>query len=94
MMINSNTRFFNKSLISFRLDFAKIETRIKNKDFSNWFENESSFSRKTIISTKFWYRNNKRLTRINLMIVNDLAIANDLMILKIAINELFWWSDI
>jgi hypothetical protein len=84
-MINSNTRFFNKSLISFRLDFAKIEMR--NERFSNWFECESSSWKKTMISAKFWYLSDRRLARIDLMIANDLVIS------KVAADRLFWWSD-
>jgi hypothetical protein len=81
MMINSNTRFFNKSFISFRLEFSKIEMRdeIKDKRFSNWFESESSFWRKTMISAKFRYLNDRRLARVNLM--------------RDSTDELFKWSD-
>jgi hypothetical protein len=81
MMINSNTRFFSKSLISFRLDFAKIEMRADDEKHSNWFKCESSSWRKTMISAKFWYLNDRRLARLNLVIANDSA------------SRLFWWSD-
>jgi hypothetical protein len=95
MMISSKTRFSNKSLISFRLDFIKIEIRIKSEELSNWFESESSSWRKTMISAKFWYLNNRRLARINLMIMIDLIISksSDLMISRDSDNKLFWWSD-
>jgi hypothetical protein len=93
MMINSNTRFFSKSLISFRLDSAKIETRIESEWSSNWFECESSSWRKTIISARFWYLSDRRLARVDLVIANDLMIATDLVISKVAADRLFWWSD-
>ncbi len=93
MMINLNTCFFSKSLISFRLEFAKIAAKIKDERFSNWFECESSSSRKIVISAKFWYLSNVRLAQVNLMIVNDLLIASDLMISKNFVDKLFWWSD-
>jgi hypothetical protein len=77
MMINSNTRLFNKSFISLRLEFSKM--KIKNDVSSNWFESKSSFWRKTMISAKFWYLNDRRLVRVNLM--------------RDSIDEFFWWSD-
>jgi hypothetical protein len=100
MIVNSNTRFFSNSLISFDLDSANIETRIENKRFSNWFEWfsnwlkwRSSSWRKTMISTKFWYLSDRRLAWVNLVIANDLVIASDLMISKSSVDKLFWWSD-
>jgi hypothetical protein len=83
MMINSNTRFFNKSLISFRLDSTKIEMRTNDERHSIWFECESSSWRKTMISAKFWYLNDRRLARVDLVLANCLMIANDLMMLRI-----------
>jgi hypothetical protein len=91
MMINSNTRFFSKSLISFRLDSAKIETKIER--FSNWFECESSSWRKTIILAKFWYLSDRRLTRLDLMIASNSSLANDLVMSRISVDRLFWWLD-
>jgi hypothetical protein len=92
MMINSNTRFFSKSLISFRLDFAKIEMRANDKRHSDWFECESSSKssswRKTMISAKFWYLSDRRLARIDLVIANDLM-SDDWMS---SISEINWIS--
>jgi hypothetical protein len=91
MMINSNTRLFNKSFISFRLESSKVEMKdeIKNKIFSNWFESELLFWRKTMISAKFWYLSDRRLARMSLMIANKLVIANELMISRDSIDRLF-----
>jgi hypothetical protein len=91
MMINSNTRFSSKSLISFRLDFVKIE--VEDKRYSNWFECRLSSWRNKMMSTKFWYLSDRRLARVDLMLANCLMIASDLVISRIAADRLFWWSD-
>jgi hypothetical protein len=87
MMIDSNIRFFNKSFISFRFNFIKMKMRIEMRTSLNWFECEFSSWKKTMISAKFWYLNDKRLTRVDLMIVNDWMIS------KNSADKLFWWSD-
>ncbi len=71
MMINSNTRFFSKSFISFRLEFIKIKVRVEMRAFSNWFECEFLSWRKTMISATFWYFNNRRLIRVDLIAKNS-----------------------
>jgi hypothetical protein len=54
IVISSNTRFFNKSFISFLRDFTNVRL-----NWSSW--------RKTIMSATFWYLKNKRFARIDLM---------------------------
>jgi hypothetical protein len=97
MMINSNTRLFSKSFISFRLESSKIgiKDEIANKISSNWFESESSSWRKTMISAKFWYLSDRRLARVDLVIANELMISggSGLMISGDSADKLFWWSD-
>ncbi len=85
MMINSNTRLFSRSFISFRLEFSNVEMRAS----SNWFECGFSSWRKTMISAKFWYRSDRDLARVDLVIANNLMIANDLMISKNSSDKLF-----
>jgi hypothetical protein len=80
MMINSNTRFSSRSFISLRLEFSKVGIEIwdGDRELSNWFESESSFWRKTVISVKFWYLSEWRLARVGLVIANDLVISKGL----------------
>jgi hypothetical protein len=99
MMINSNTRFFSRSFISLRLEFSNVRVKIEMRTSSNWFECEFSSWRKTMISAKFWYRNDERLAWVDLMIAGELVISNEsvivneLVISKNSTDKLFRWSN-
>jgi hypothetical protein len=67
--------------------FVLTSQRWKWKNLQTDMNANDRLEKKTMISTKFWYLNDRRLARVDLMIADELMISND------SADKLFWWSD-